>query len=130
MTLIARTVAALLALFCLGVGGYQLAAPLHFWFNTPGVVGTGGFNAHFIRDIGIIYVISGGLFLVGLFSAAQRPLAFGTATAWLAGHALFHGAEVAVGICGVEAIPRDFPGVTLPALLAAAVTLHSLRRPA
>jgi hypothetical protein len=49
---------------------------------------------------------------------------------WLAGHALFHFWEVAVGICAPSALLRDFPAVTLPAIIGAGLTLwafHDLR---
>jgi hypothetical protein len=50
------------------------------------------------------------------------------AAAWLGAHALFHLWEVAAGICGPDAIPRDFIGVTLPALLALALAFFAAFR--
>jgi hypothetical protein len=46
---------------------------------------------------------------------------------WLSFHALFHFWEVAVGICGASALARDFPAVTLPALLALGLTFWAQR---
>jgi hypothetical protein len=40
----------------------------------------------------------------------------------LCGHALFHLWEVAAGICGPEALVRDFPAVSLPAILGILIT--------
>ena len=40
---------------------------------------------------------------------------------WLVGHALFHFWEVAAGICSASVIPRDFPAVTLPAIIGVAL---------
>jgi hypothetical protein len=37
-------------------------------------------------------------------------------------HAVFHRWEVAVGICPPSAIPRDFPAVTLPAIIGVVLT--------
>jgi hypothetical protein len=54
-----------------------------------------------------------------------RTVAWGAAAVWLSCHALFHFWEVAVGICGSPALLRDFPAVTLPALLAVAITVHA-----
>ena len=49
------------------------------------------------------------------------------AALWLAGHALFHLWEVAVGICGTGALSQDFPAVTLPAILTTALALWAWR---
>jgi hypothetical protein len=49
------------------------------------------------------------------------------AAIWLSGHALFHFWEVAVGICPASAIARDFPAVTLPAIVGAVLTVLAIR---
>jgi hypothetical protein len=48
------------------------------------------------------------------------------ATSWLIAHAI-HVWEVAVGISSRAAIPRDFPGVTLPALIGVVLTAWAWR---
>lgn len=101
---------------------YMLASPAGWYFAVPGVTTTGPFNQHFIRDIGLVFLFVGAAFLAGAASPPHRILAWGGATIWLSGHALFHFWEVAVGICGPSALARDFPAVTLPALLGAALT--------
>ena len=50
------------------------------------------------------------------------------ATAWLCGHALFHFWEVAVGICTPDVLPRDFPAVTLPALIGIGLSVWAYRQ--
>ena len=101
-----------------GVNGlYMLYAPESWYFAVPGVTTTGPFNQHFIRDIGLIFLFLGTAFLVGAARPQYRIVLWATATLWLWGHALFHFWEVAVGICGPSAIARDFPAVTLPAIL-------------
>jgi hypothetical protein len=45
----------------------------------------------------------------------------------LSGHALFHFWEVAVGICEPSVIARDFPAVTLPAIIGLILTLWAAR---
>lgn len=98
-------------------GVFMLIAPEAWYFAVPGVTTTGPFNQHFIRDIGLVYV----LMAVGLLLGAGRPSLrvplWGATATWLSGHALFHVWEVAVGICGPSALLRDFAAVHLPAIL-------------
>jgi len=63
-------------------------APRDFHELTPGVALFGPFNAHFIRDVGLVYVASG---LVGLFGVrtASVPLCVAAAL-WSCLHAVFH----------------------------------------
>ena len=108
-------------------GLYMLASPAAWYFAVPGVTTTGPFNQHFLRDIGLIFVLIGVAFLLGVARPALRVTLWGAAALWLAGHALFHVWEVAVGICGTSALARDFPAVTLPALIAIALTVWAAR---
>ncbi len=108
-------------------GLYMLASPAAWYFAVPGVTTTGPFNQHFLRDIGLIFVLIGAAFLLGVARPILRVALWGAAALWLAGHALFHVWEMAVGICGVSALARDFPAVTLPALIAVALTVWAAR---
>ncbi len=110
-------------------GLFMLIAPLAWYEMVPGVTDTGFFNQHFIRDIGMIQMFLGVAFGLGLFVPERRVGLWAAATSWLCAHALFHFWEVAVGICSPAVIPRDFPAVTLPALLGLALTLLALRNP-
>lgn len=109
-------------------GLFMLIAPLTWYELVPGVTDTGFFNQHFVRDIGIIQLMLGGAFIVGLAKPERRIGLWAAATLWLSAHALFHFWEVAAGICAPSAIPRDFPAVTLPALIGIALTLWAIRR--
>jgi hypothetical protein len=120
-------VAVVLGIGSVANGAYMLVSPAAWYFAVPGVTGTGPFNQHFIRDIGLIFVLVGAAFLTGAARPAMRTALWGAAALWLAGHALFHAWEVAVGICGPSAIARDFPAVTLPAIIAIALTIWSAR---
>lgn len=122
---VAKITALLLGLFLLCNGLVMLVDPQRWYATVPGVVTTGPFNQHFLRDIGLIYVMIGGGFLAGIRRPRDRPLLWTAATLWLAGHALFHVWEVAVGICGSAALWRDFPGVTVPALIGAVLAAHA-----
>ena len=107
-------------------GLYMLYSPEAWYFAVPGVTTTGPFNQHFIRDIGLIFLFLGTAFLVGAARPQYRIVLWAAPTLWLWGHALFHFWEVAVGICGPSAIARDFPAVTLPAILGTILTLWAV----
>lgn len=104
-------------------GVYMLAAPEHWYFAVPGVTTTGAFNQHFLRDIGLVYLFVGAAFLIGAERAQYRVVLWAAASLWLGAHALFHVWEVAVGICAPSALLRDFPAVSLPAIIGAGITL-------
>ena len=40
-------------------GMFMLAKPANWYFAVPGVTTTGPFNQHFLRDIGLIFVLIG-----------------------------------------------------------------------
>ena len=109
-------------------GIFMLVAPLAWYDLVPGVADTGFYNQHFIRDIGIVQLFLGVAFAIGMLRPERRIGLWAAATAWLIAHALFHFWEVAVGICAPSVIPRDFPAVTLPALIGTALTLWAIRR--
>ena len=110
-----------------GNGIFMLISPKAWYFAVPGVTSTGPFNQHFLRDIGLIFVLIGLGFALGALRSGSRTLLWSVGAIWLSGHALFHVWEVAVGICGPEVLPRDFPAVTLPALIAVALSIWSVR---
>jgi hypothetical protein len=109
-------------------GLVMLIAPLPWYEWVPGVTDTGFFNQHFIRDIGMIQIFLGLAFFTGIIMPRRRIDFWVAATIWLSAHALFHFWEVAVGICSPSVLPRDFPAVTLPALLGILLCLWALRQ--
>lgn len=115
-------------LFLSSNGIFMLVAPVAWYEMVPGVTDTGFFNQHFVRDIGIIQLFLGLAFLIGMVRPVQRVGLWLAATLWLIAHAVFHFWEVAVGICSVSVIPRDFSAVTLPALIGVALTIWAFRR--
>lgn len=118
--------AALLGVGAIANGIFMLVAPADWYFAIPGVTTTGPFNQHFLRDIGLIFLFVGTAFLTGVASPKYRAIAWAAPTLWLGGHALFHIWEVAVGICGPSALARDFPAVSLPAILGALITCWAI----
>jgi hypothetical protein len=109
-------------------GIFMLVSPGDWYLAVPGVTSTGPFNQHFVRDIGLIFLLLGGAFLVGAAQPRSRVPLWAAPSIWLLGHALFHLWEVAVGICSPSVIPRDFPAVTLPAIIGILLTLWAIRQ--
>ena len=121
-------VAILLGVALAANGVFMLVAPEDWYFAVPGVTATGPFNQHFVRDIGLIFLLLSGALLVGAARPDYRVMLWAAASLWLLGHALFHLWEVAVGICSPSVIPRDFPAVTLPAIIGILLTLWAMRQ--
>lgn len=119
----ARILAALLALLLGATALTQLFAPLSFYDTVPGVVTTGPFNAHFIRDIGAAYLAAAG----SLAAFAWRPRASRPALLAAAGFLVLHSAiHLFDAVCGVRPLQdtaRDFAGVHLIALLTLGLAL-------
>jgi hypothetical protein len=119
-------VALALGVGALANGLLMLGSPEGWYFAVPGVTTTGPFNQHFVRDIGLIFLFIGLAFLAGAALPRYRIVLWLAPTLWLWAHALFHFWEVAVGICGPSVLARDFPAVTLPALIATVLTFWAI----
>ena len=104
-------------------GVFMILNPKTWYEVVPGVITTGFYNQHFIRDIGIVQLFLGIAFIVGWLRPTERLILWGVATLWLIAHAVFHLWEVVVGICGPSALLRDFAAVSLPAIIGIAATL-------
>ena len=122
-------IALLLGFIMLVNGTWQLAAPEGWYLAIPGVADRGPFSQHFVRDIGIVYALTGIGLVMGALHPAQRFGYWWAPALWLSGHALFHVWEVLVGICGPASLVQDFGGVTLPAVIALALLLYAHRVP-
>ena len=120
-------IAALLGVALVANGAFMLVSPANWYVAVPGVTATGPFNQHFLRDIGLIFLLLGGAFLMGAAQPHLRVALWAAPAIWLTGHALFHFWEVAVGICSPSVIPRDFPAVTLPAIIAIALSFWAIQ---
>jgi hypothetical protein len=121
-------VAVLLGVAMIANGIFMLVSPDGWYFAVPGITSTGPFNQHFLRDTGLIFLLLGGAFLLGAAQPRSRVLLWAAASIWLSGHALFHFWEVAAGICAPSVIPRNFPAVTLPAIIARALTFWAIHQ--
>lgn len=114
------------SLFLLVNGAIMLIFPREWYDFVPGVTDTGFFNQHFVRDIGIIQMFLGAAFGIGFFRKTIRVELWVAATLWLVAHACLHFWEVAVGICSPAVITRDFPAVTLPALIGIVLSIWAI----
>lgn len=121
--------ALLLGLAALANGSFMTFAPEPWYWLVAGVPDRGPFNQHFLRDIGMNYLLIGSAFVYGALYAKHRLLLWLMPTAWLLCHAIFHLWEVLVGICGPQSLQEDFAGVTLPALLAVSLLFLSYKAP-
>ncbi len=107
-------------------GAFMLVAP-QLWYDTvPGMPFFGPFNQHFVRDISLIYLASGGGFVWGLLQRENAYLLF--AALWPALHALYHvQVWVARGFEIDLIFAVNFFGIQLPAW-GALVAVNRLRR--
>jgi hypothetical protein len=76
------------------------ADPMSFYEIVPGLRLMGPFNMHFIRDVGLAFVASGGALACGAHVSAERLVYAGLA--WPSLHALFH-----IQIWGHRGFPLD-----------------------
>jgi alkylhydroperoxidase/carboxymuconolactone decarboxylase family protein YurZ len=125
---LAQLLLGLAALFALANGAFMLADPSG-WYDFVGTVkATGPENRHFIRDIGIAYLISGGLVSYAAFNPFMRWGSALAGTGWLALHGALHIWEVSTGICAPGIFWQDAPGVLGPPALALVAILIMLVR--
>lgn len=120
---IAAALVALAALICLANGLAMVAAPIDWYGGVPGVSLTGPPNTHFIRDIGMAYLVSGLLLALAGRDLRDHWRGALVGAAWLCAHGLVHVYELATGVCAPGQFARDAPGVLGPPLLALAGVL-------
>ena len=98
-------------------GLVMLGFPADWYVTVPGVADTGPLNAHFIRDVGVAYLVSGAAMVWFAVKPAARPAAQAGA-AFLTLHALVHVWDAAAGREHVHQLLIDLPTVFLPPALA------------
>lgn len=116
--------------YCLGNAAF-IWGDTELWYETvPGVMGTGPLNLHFARDVGLVFLASGGALLWSGWRA-DRSAAF-CGAGWLVCHALYHlWIWAARGLPGDSIALTNLLGIQLPAGLAlwAAATLTRAEGP-
>ena len=118
------------AFFSFVNGAWMLLLPLSWYTDFPAAVHhTGAFNPHFVRDIGVAYVVSAlGFAWCALRPAAEsRPVHAGLAL-FFAGHALLHLADILSGRLPQVHWLIDTPLVFVPALILIVLSFRSVRR--
>lgn len=112
-----------------GLNGAAMLLQPYGWFGAvPGVIETGPFNDHFVRDVGATYLACAVGMAFGAWNLARHAGAVTVAATFQGVHALIH---VITPFCG-KAVPwpllaQDFPGVILPALLTIWIAVVALR---
>jgi hypothetical protein len=127
---IRRALAALTGL-AMGANGAVMLAAGRWWYgDVPGVTETGPFNPHFVRDIGAAYLTAGlALGWLGLAPSREARGAAVAAATFLGLHAAIHLGGALTDPMGLAHLVRDFAGVILPALVAAALAWPSVPQP-
>lgn len=114
----ARTIAGALG-GILALNGVAMLLAGAWWYGAvPGVVATGPYNPHFVRDIGAAYLVAGGA--LGAYALRPREAwaAVVAAAAFLTLHAAIHVYDAICGTHPLADVLRDLGGVYLPAALA------------
>lgn len=104
-------VLALVALFALANGGFMLWDPYSWYQTVPTVRFTGPANQHFIRDIGLAYLLTAAMLGYAAIYPRGRWLAALAGNLWLSAHGIFHVWEVASGVCSPGIFWQDAPAV-------------------
>lgn len=114
---IAQALVVLVALLAVVNGAFMLWDPYGWYQAVPTVRFTGPANPHFIRDIGLAYLLSATMLGYAAGYLPGRWLAALAGNLWLSAHGIFHVWEVATGICSPDIFWQDAPGVLGPPLI-------------
>jgi hypothetical protein len=107
---------------------WMLVSPLSWYQEFPaGIPHTGPFNAHFVRDLGVVYLIVALAFWWAARNVARSRLVHLALTLFFVGHALIHLADIVFGRLPHSHWWIDMPGVFLPALIMIVLAVGSVR---
>ena len=110
-------------------GAWMLWSPSSWYTDLPAAVpDTGAFNSHFIRDIGVTYIVMAmGFAWCALRLDRCRPVHVGL-TLLLGGHALLHLVDITTGRLPSSHWMIDAPVVFVPALVLAVLAAPAIWR--
>jgi hypothetical protein len=110
-------------------GAWMLLFPLSWYTELPAAVpNTGPFNQHFVRDLGVVFLLIGFAFgWAALNIDRSRPVHLAI-TAFFIGHALIHLADIMSGRLPHSHWLIDTPGVFLPAVLMILLAVPAVRK--
>ena len=99
-------------------GAWMLLFPQSWYTDLPAdVPHTGPFNAHFVRDLGVAFLVAGIAFTWSARNIDRSyPVHIGL-TIFFTGHALIHLVDILTGHLPATHWLIDTPGVFLPALI-------------
>lgn len=96
----------------------MLLFPRSWYTDFPaGIPHTGAFNSHFIRDLGVVYLVVALAFAWCARNVDRSRPVHVALTIFFVGHALIHVADITSGNLPQIHWLIDTPGVFLPALL-------------
>jgi uncharacterized protein YjeT (DUF2065 family) len=107
-------------------GFLMLFDPAQWYAMVPGVPETGPLNAHFVRDIGAAYVVTGVAIAWLALDTRAAPAALAGAL-FLTLHALVHVADAIAGRMHADHVATDLVAVFLPVAIALWLVLSSTR---
>lgn len=111
-----RFVLGIISAIYIGLALFMWFQPMAWYEATPGVAAMGPFNLHFIRDVALAYLVSGGAFIFALMKHDRTAAIFGAI--WPCLHALFHlWIWVHRGVPFDEVAFVNFTAIQLPAWL-------------
>lgn len=101
-----------------GLNGASMMLAPDFWFqHLPGVIDTGPFNHHFVRDVGAAYLsVAAAFFLARRYPRAGAQLLL-VAFIFLGLHGMVHVMDTLAGRMSWHHFANDSVTVILPALL-------------
>lgn len=110
-------------------GAWMLLFPFSWYTDFPAAIPhTGSFNAHFIRDLGVVFVLAG----LGFGWCALHPdrcrVTHGVLTIFFVGHALIHLADILTGRVPHTHWLIDAPTVFVPAILLTILAVSPVRK--
>lgn len=125
--MILRGMLVLFGLMSLGNGMYMLVAPGHWFHEMPaGIPDTGPMNPHFVRDVGVVYALSGGGLLWAALNLARAYPVVIMVTLFYLGHAVLHVFDIVMGHLPADHWLIDFSGVFFPAIVLCVISLPKI----